>query len=119
MSNETAGRATKIDLLDVRSVPMRTFHITWATFFVCFFAWFGIAPLMPVVREDLALTPTQVGNCVVGSIAITVFARLFFGWLCDRIGPRRAYVILLVTGAIPVMAIGFSEDVREEGLYAV
>lgn len=89
---------------------MRTFHITWATFFVCFFAWFGIAPLMPIIREDLALTPSQVGNCVVGSIAITVFARLFFGWLCDRIGPRLTYVILLATGAIPVMTIGLSES---------
>ena len=67
---------------------MRTFHITWITFFLCFFGWFGIAPLMPMVREVLGLTKGQIGNIIIASVAITIFARLFFGWLCDRIGPR-------------------------------
>src|SRR5687768_5893651 len=101
-------KATKISLLDFRSVPMRTFHITWITFFVCFFGWFGIAPLMPVVREDLGLTKQQIGNIIIASVAITIFARLFFGWLCDRIGPRISYTILLLIGSLPVMFIGFS-----------
>ncbi|HZI24280.1 MAG TPA: MFS transporter [Chryseolinea sp.] len=101
-------KATKISLLDFRSVPMRTFHITWITFFVCFFGWFGIAPLMPVVREDLGLTKQQIGNIIIASVAITIFARLFFGWLCDKIGPRISYTILLLIGSLPVMFIGFS-----------
>ncbi len=104
------GKATRINLLDFRTVPMRTFHITWFTFFLCFFGWFGIASLMPVVREDLNLTSSQIGHIIIGSVAITVFGRLFFGWLCDRIGPRRAYTILLLTGSLPVMAIGFSNS---------
>lgn len=107
---EVSGKASKIKLLDLKSVPMRTFHITWFTFFLCFFGWFGIAPLMPVVREDLHLTPAQIGNIVIGSVSITIFARLFFGWLCDRIGPRISYSILLLIGSIPLMGIGFSES---------
>ncbi len=103
-------KATRIDLLDFKSVPMRTFHITWITFFLCFFGWFGIAPLMPVVREDLGLTKGQIGNIIIASVAITIFARLFFGWLCDRIGPRISYTILLIVGSIPVMCIGFSNS---------
>jgi MFS transporter, NNP family, nitrate/nitrite transporter len=101
-------KATKISLLDFKSVPMRTFHITWITFFLCFFGWFGIAPLMPVVREDLGLTKQQIGNIIIASVAITIFARLFFGWLCDKIGPRISYTILLLIGSLPVMFIGFS-----------
>ena len=31
-------------------------------FFLCFFGWFGIAPLMPVVREDLGLTQAQIAE---------------------------------------------------------
>ena len=103
-------KATKINLLDFKSVPMRTFHLTWITFFLCFFGWFGIAPLMPVVREDLGLTKQQIGNIIIASVAITIFARLFFGWLCDRIGPRISYTILLLVGSLPVMFIGFSDS---------
>lgn len=89
---------------------MRTFHLTWITFFLCFFGWFGIAPLMPVVRENLGLTKQQIGNIIIASVAITIFARLFFGWLCDRIGPRISYTILLLIGSLPVMFIGFSDS---------
>jgi len=110
MAAPEGAKATRIRLWDFRSVPMRTFHITWFTFFICFFAWFGIAPLMPVVREDLQLTPAQIGNIIIGSVSITLFARLFFGWLCDRIGPRRSYTILLALSAVPVMGIGFSDS---------
>jgi NNP family nitrate/nitrite transporter-like MFS transporter len=103
-------KASKIDLLDFKSVPMRTFHITWITFFVCFFGWFGIAPLMPIVREDLGLTKAQIGNIIIASVAITIFARLLFGWLCDKIGPRISYTVLLLAGSVPVMFIGFSDS---------
>lgn len=102
--------ATRINLLDFTTVPMRTFHITWITFFFCFFGWFGIAPLMPLVRADLGLTKAQIGNIIVASVAITIFARLLFGWLCDKIGPRLSYTILLLVGSLPVMLIGLSNS---------
>ncbi|HTF20601.1 MAG TPA: MFS transporter [Chryseolinea sp.] len=103
-------QATRIHLLDFSTVPMRTFHVTWITFFCCFFGWFGIAPLMPLVREDLGLTKNQIGNIIVASVAITIFARLLFGWLCDKIGPRLSYTILLLVGSIPVTLIGLSNS---------
>ncbi len=89
---------------------MRAFHMTWFAFFLCFFAWFGIAPLMKIVREEMSLTKNQIGWCIIGSVAITVIARLFIGWLCDRIGPRLSYTWLLLLGSIPVMGIGFAKD---------
>src|SRR5882672_4547879 len=104
------SKATRINLLDFKTAPMRAFHITWITFFLCFFGWFGIAPLMPVIREDLGLTKGQIGNIIIASVAITIFARLFFGWLCDKIGPRISYTILLAVGSLPVMFIGLSDS---------
>lgn len=89
---------------------MRAFHMTWLAFFLCFFGWFGIAPLMPVVRSELHLTKSQIGNSIIASVAITVLARLLMGWLCDRIGPRKAYAWLLVLGSLPVMGIGLAHD---------
>jgi MFS transporter, NNP family, nitrate/nitrite transporter len=106
----STNKATKINLLDFSSVQMRAFHITWITFFLCFFGWFGIAPLMPIVRNDLNLTKAEVGNIIIASVSITIFARLLFGWLCDKIGPRLCYSILLIFGSLPVIFIGFSNS---------
>ena len=103
-------KATAIRLLDFRTAPMRAFHMAWFAFFLCFFGWFGIAPLMPVIREELHLTKEQIGNTIIASVAITVVARLLIGWLCDRFGPRRTYAALLIAGALPVMGVGFSHD---------
>ncbi len=89
---------------------MRAFHVTWFAFFTCFFAWFGIAPLMTVVRGEMHLTAEQVGWCIIGSVTVTIFSRLFCGWLCDRIGPRFTYTGLLLLGSLPVMAIGLAHD---------
>ena len=104
------GKATRIRLFSLAAPQMRTFHITWFAFFLCFFGWFGIAPLMAVVREDLLLSKAQIGNTIIASVAITIVARLVFGWLCDRIGPRLAYSGLLVLGSIPVMCIGLAQN---------
>ncbi len=105
---EVRNKATSIDLFSLKTPQMRAFHMSWFAFFLCFFAWFGIAPLMAVVREELGLTKTQIGNTIIASVAITIVARLIIGWLCDRIGPRLSYTILLIVGSIPVMTIGFS-----------
>ncbi len=94
----------------LRMPQIRAFHMTWFAFFLCFFAWFGIAPLMAVVREELSLTKEQIGWTIIASVAITVVARLFIGWLCDRIGPRLAYTGLLIVGSLPVMGIGLAQN---------
>ena len=104
------NKATRINLFSIGTPQMRTFHITWFAFFLCFFGWFGIAPLLAVVREDLGLTKAQLGNTVIASVFFTIFARLAIGWLCDRIGPRYAYTALLLFGSLPVMMIGLSQN---------
>ena len=104
------NKATSIRLLDFRSTPMRAFHMAWLAFFLCFFGWFGIAPLMPIIRDELHLTKQQVGNSAIAAVAITILVRLLVGWLCDRIGPRRTYTWLLILGSLPVMGVGLSHD---------
>jgi MFS transporter, NNP family, nitrate/nitrite transporter len=89
---------------------IRAFHMTWFAFFLCFFAWFGIAPLMAVVRDELSLTKEQVGWSIIASVAITILARLTIGWMCDRFGPRLSYTWLLILGSLPVMGIGLAHD---------
>ncbi len=43
---QTSGKATRINLFNFSTPQMRAFHMSWVAFFLCFFAWFGIAPLM-------------------------------------------------------------------------
>jgi len=105
-----SSKANRINLFSVKTPQMRAFHLTWFAFFLAFFGWFGIAPLMPLVREDLLLTKAQIGNTIIASVAITIVARLAIGWLCDRIGPRYAYSGVLLIGSIPVMCIGLAQS---------
>jgi MFS transporter, NNP family, nitrate/nitrite transporter len=100
----------KLNIFSTSGIQMRSFHITWLTFFVCFFGWFGIAPLMPTIREDLGLTKSQVGNTIIAAVSATIIARLIIGRLCDTWGPRKTYTALLVLGAIPVMGVGLAES---------
>lgn len=104
------GKAARIRLWNFSDAPMRAFHLSWFAFLLSFIAWFGIAPLMAVIRDDLKLTKAQIGNTVIASVAITIFARFLTGWLCDRFGPGRTYTALLFFGALPVMGIGLSHS---------
>lgn len=110
LETDSDGRATHIQLLNFSTAPMRAFHLSWIAFFLSFVAWFGIAPLMAIVRDDLKLSKAQIGNTVIASVSITIFARLLAGWLCDRFGPRRTYSVLLLCGAMPVMGIGLAHS---------
>ena len=107
---EVKNKATKIDLFSLATPQMRTFHMTWFAFFLCFFGWFGIAPLMVLVREDLMLTKAQIGNTIIASVAITVIVRIIIGPLCDRFGSRLVYTWLLLLGSLPVMGIGLAQS---------
>ncbi|WP_217604811.1 NarK family nitrate/nitrite MFS transporter [Chitinophaga sp. GbtcB8] len=100
----------KIKLFSLDTLQMRTFHITWLMFFVCFFVWFGLAPLMPTIRADLGLSKAQVGNIIIASVSGTIIARLIIGKLCDTWGPRKTAVRLLLVGAIPVLLVGLAKD---------
>ena len=100
----------RIRLFSLDTIQMRSFHITWLMFFVCFFGWFGLAPLMPAIRADLGLTKAQVGNTIIASVSSTIIARLIIGKLCDRYGPRKTAVRLLLFGSFPVLLAGLATD---------
>ncbi len=104
------GKATTIDFFNFSTPQMRAFHMSWIAFFLCFFAWFGISPLMAVVRDELALSEAQIGNIGIAAVAATALARPVLGSICDWIGPRRAYSGLLILASFPVMGIGLATN---------
>ncbi len=105
-----SNKATRIDLFSLRTPQMRAFHLTWIAFFVCFFAWFATAPLMPVIKGDLHLTNDQVYSIGIAGVFATVLARFAIGPMCDKYGPRLTYTLLLSLGALPVIGVAFAWD---------
>ena len=105
-----AVKATRIQLFSFATPQMRAFHMSWLAFFVCFFAWFAVAPLMPVIKGDFGLTKDQIANINIAAVGITILVRLIIGPMCDKYGPRACYTALLVLGAIPVLGIAFAQS---------
>ena len=64
---EVRNKATSIDLFSLKTPQMRAFHMAWFSFFLCFFAWFGIAPLMAVVRDRTNTSVAPHAGCSTSS----------------------------------------------------
>jgi NNP family nitrate/nitrite transporter-like MFS transporter len=108
MIDAKASKATSIKLFSFSTPQMRAFHLSWLAFFACFFAWFAVAPLMPIIKGEFALSKTQIANINIAAVGVTILARLLIGPLCDKYGPRRTYSCLLALGAMPVVGIGLA-----------
>jgi MFS transporter, NNP family, nitrate/nitrite transporter len=108
--NPNAQKETRIRLFSFSTPAMRAFHMSWLAFFVCFFAWFAVAPLMPVIKTEFGLTPGQIANINIAAVGITILVRLLIGPLCDKYGPRRTYTALLAFGSLPVLGIAFAQS---------
>ncbi len=104
-----ASKANNIALFSFNTPQMRAFHLTWMAFFVCFFAWFACAPLMPIIKGEFGLSMAQVANINIAAVAITILVRLIVGPMCDRYGPRKTYTGLLLLGAIPVLGVAAAQ----------
>jgi NNP family nitrate/nitrite transporter-like MFS transporter len=110
MVNRNAEKATRIRLFSFDTPQMRAFHLSWLAFFVCFFAWFAVAPLMPVIKGEFHLSKDQIANINIAAVGITVLVRLLVGPLSDKFGPRKTHTALLALGAIPVLGLSLAHS---------
>ncbi|WJW76171.1 NarK family nitrate/nitrite MFS transporter [Thiohalobacter sp. IOR34] len=95
---------------------MRILHLTWFAFFLSFFIWFNMAPLIGVMREALNLTDQQVKTLFILNVALTIPARIVVGMLVDHFGPRRMYALLLVAGAFLCFGFAFADEYEQLAL---
>ncbi|KAI6043495.1 major facilitator superfamily domain-containing protein [Pisolithus marmoratus] len=116
--NPANMKCSSLPLFSLRNQYSVNFHLSWLGFIVAFLSWFAFAPLIPdVIKEDLHLTPAQVGNSNVASLCATLIVRFIAGPMVDRFGPRKVMAGLLICGAIPSGLAGTAHTAT--GLYVV
>lgn len=99
-------KAAEIKLCSFARPHMRAFHCSWFSFFLAFFIWFAIAPLMPEIKKSLNLTPQQAWSSNISSVAGTIFMRFLLGPMCDKFGARILMGLVLMGASIPCALTG-------------
>ena len=85
---------------------MRAFHCSWFGFFLAFFIWFAIAPLLSEVKDDLKIEKSDIWTSNICSVAGTILMRFLLGPLCDKFGARILMGTVLMCASIPCACIG-------------
>jgi len=99
-------KATEIKLCSFSRPHMRAFHCAWFTFFLAFFIWFAIAPLLPEVKDSLGISKQDIWTSNICSVAGTIIMRFVLGPLCDKFGARILMGTVIMGASIPTACIG-------------
>jgi len=99
-------KATEIRLCNFSRPHMRAFHCAWVAFFMAFFIWFAISPLLSEIRDTLDLSNEEIWTSSIVGVTGTIFMRFLLGPLCDKLGARILFSLVLCFASIPTGCTG-------------
>ncbi|KAJ1637779.1 major facilitator superfamily domain-containing protein [Pavlovales sp. CCMP2436] len=120
------NKATEVRIHNFSRPHMRAFHFAWMSFFLSFFAWFAINPMIVYVRVSIGLCEnggwdvlTDPRQCICGpacnrtlqngniiNVVGAICMRLFMGTWVENSGPRFSMAFIVILFALPVAGIG-------------
>jgi len=102
----STNKATEYKVCSFARPHMRAFHYSWWSFFIAFFIWFSIAPLLPAVRESLGITKQDIWTTNIVAVSGDIFCRFIFGAITDKYGARVPMGFVLLAASIPTAMTG-------------
>jgi NNP family nitrate/nitrite transporter-like MFS transporter len=102
-------KSTEIKLCSFGRPHMRAFHCSWWGFFIAFFIWFAIAPLLSEMKDPetgLGLNKKEVWTSSIVGVAGTILMRFILGPMCDKYGARILFTVILCFASIPTACTG-------------
>jgi NNP family nitrate/nitrite transporter-like MFS transporter len=103
-------KATEIKLCSFARPHMRAFHCSWWGFFIAFFIWFAIAPLLSEIKDTLDISKKDVWTSSIVGVGGTIMMRFILGPMCDKYGARILFMMVLCAASIPTACTGFVES---------
>ncbi|GLI65297.1 hypothetical protein VaNZ11_008790 [Volvox africanus] len=107
---DSEGKMKSLPIWSFAQPHMMAFHLSWLSFFMTFLATFAPASLLPVIRDDLFLTKSQLGNAGVAAVCGAIAARIGMGAFVDIVGPRYGTAATMLVTAPAVFCMSLVHD---------